>query len=319
MEHGGRRRRDGSPETVTSETPDPLDSNAATMPPPSGTPVARLLPHEALFGLLFATVLVSLAVTGCPDCTDFFFFGSFLLLQFLFVVFFRQRPTPTRWRLRLMLYPLLINVVYMRIPQVVAALDLNLRDATLLDTDRLLIGGDLSARLQPFVSPFRTELLSGAYLFYMIYFGVSQLLYLLDEIDLATRFYIGLFTVFVAGFAGYIFVPAHGPYLAFPNLYTVPLVGGALFDFMTAVVHLGIRVDAFPSLHFAVPAFILAFDFIHKRPRFWLCLLPCVLLWFSTLYLRYHYFIDLLCGFLLATAALVLAERWRRGRRLPAI
>ena len=319
MDHGGRRRRDSSLETVTPETLDPLVSSAATMPLPSGTPVTRLLPHEAFFGLLFATVLVSLTVTSSPDPADFFFFGSFLLLQFLFVLFFRQRPTPTRRRLRLMLYPLLINVVYMRIPQVVAALDLNLQDATLLRIDRILVGGDLAVRLQPFVSPLRTEVLSGAYLFYILYFGVSQLLYLLDEIELATRFYIGLFTVFAVGFAGYIFVPAHGPYLAFPNLYTVPLVGGALFDFMTAVVRLGIRVDAFPSLHIAVPAFILAFDFLHKRRRFWLCLVPCVLLWFSTLYLRYHYFIDLLCGFLLATAALVLAERWRRGRRLPAI
>lgn len=79
---------------------------------------------------------------------------------------------------------------------------------------------------------------------------------------------------------------------------------------MAAVVRLGgIRPDAFPSLHCAVPAFILAFDFIHKRRRFWICLGPCVLLWFSTVYLRYHYLVDVLCGFLLAAGALALAER----------
>jgi membrane-associated phospholipid phosphatase len=281
--------------------------------------VARPLPHEVLFGLLFVTVLVSLTVAGKSDPADLFFFASFLLLQLLFVALFLQRPTPTRWRIRLLLYPLLINVVYMRIPEVVAALGLNLRDETLLRIDEILVGGDLGARLQPYVAPLRTEVLAGAYLFYMLYFGVSQLLYLLDEIELATRFYIGLFTVFAVGFAGYIFVPAQGPYLAFPDLYTVRLVGGALYDFMAAVVRLGgIRVDVFPSLHFAVPAFILAFDFIHKRRRFWICLGPCLLLWFSTLYLRYHYFIDLLCGFLVAIIALALAERWRRGERFPA-
>jgi membrane-associated phospholipid phosphatase len=280
----------------------------------------RLLPHEAFFGLLFASVLVSLTVTGSPDRADLLYFGSFLLLQLLFVLFFRQRPTPARGRLRLLLYPLLINAVYVRIPDVARALSLNLQDGTLLRIDEILVGGDLGARLQPFASPLRTELLAGAYLFYILYFGVSQLLYLLDEIDLATRFYIGLFTVFAVGFAGYIFVPAYGPYLAFPNLYSAPLVGGVLYEFMTAVVRAGgVRGDAFPSLHVAVPAFILAFDFIHKRRRFWICLVPCLLLWFSTLYLRYHYVVDLLCGFLLATIAIAIAKRWRRGRRLPAI
>lgn len=281
--------------------------------------MARLLPHEAFFGLLFVTVLVSLAAAGRPDPADLFFFASFLLLQLLFVAFSLQRSTPARGRLRLLLYPLLNNVVYMRIPDVVAALGLDLRDGTLLRVDEILVGGDLGARLQPYVAPLRTEVLAGAYLFYVLYLGVSQLLYLLDEIDLATRFYIGLFTVFAVGFAGYIFVPAHGPYLAFPHLYTVPLHGGPLFGLMTTIVRLaGVRTDAFPSLHVAVPAFILAFDFLHKRRRFWICLLPCMLLWFSTLYLRFHYVVDLLFGFLLAAAALLLAERWRRGERLLA-
>jgi len=270
------------------------------------------LPHEVFFGLLFLAVLSGLSAAAVPDPALPLLFLLFLVLQGLVVAFSRERPTPARWRIRLLLYPLLINVVYMRIPDVVAALGLGLRDAMLLHVDRLLIGEDLGVRLQPIVSPLLTELLSGAYLFYLPYFGVSQLLYLLDELELATRFYIGLFTVFALGFAGYIFVPAHGPYLAFPRLYAVPLAGAGLHDFMSAVVRLGgVRPDAFPSLHCAVPAFILAFDFIHKRRRFWICLGPCVLLWFSTLCLRFHYFIDVLCGFLLAAIALALAERWR--------
>lgn len=290
------------------------------MPPPPRNPGFRLLPHEFLFGLLFVSVLVSLTVAGRPDPADLFFFAAFLLLQLLFVAFSLQRSTPARRRLRLLLYPLLINVIYMRIPDVVSALGLDLQDGALLRIDEILVGGDLGARLQPFVSPLRTEVLAGAYLFYILYFGVSQLLYLLDEIDLATRFYIGLFTVFAVGFAGYIFVPAHGPYLAFPGLYAAPLAGGALHDFMTAVVRTGgIRTDAFPSLHVAVPAFILAFDGLHKPRRFWICLIPCLLLFFSTLYLRFHYLVDLLFGFLLAAAALLLAERWRRGERLAAV
>jgi membrane-associated phospholipid phosphatase len=59
----------------------------------------------------------------------------------------------------------------------------------------------------------------------------------------------------------------------------------------------------------AVSGFLLGFDFRHKRRRFWLYLVPCAGLWFSTQYLRYHYLIDLLCGIVLALLALGIAER----------
>jgi membrane-associated phospholipid phosphatase len=80
------------------------------------------------------------------------------------------------------------------------------------------------------------------------------------------------------------------------------------------MVHFGSNgVDVFPSLHIAVPAFILAFDFLHHRKRFWLCLVPVLFLWLSTVYLRYHYFVDVLAGFLLAVLALGLACKWPVG------
>jgi membrane-associated phospholipid phosphatase len=75
-------------------------------------------------------------------------------------------------------------------------------------------------------------------------------------------------------------------------------------------------VDVFPSLHCAVSAFFLFFDLLHRRWRFWLYLVPCVGLWLSTIYLRYHYFIDVICGFVLAAFALWASEK--RSSDLPA-
>ena len=72
-------------------------------------------------------------------------------------------------------------------------------------------------------------------------------------------------------------------------------------------------MDCFPSLHCAVSSYILFFDRRHRRWRFWLYLVPCVGLWVSTLYLRYHYFVDLVAGFALSAAAL-----WFVNRRFPA-
>jgi membrane-associated phospholipid phosphatase len=63
-------------------------------------------------------------------------------------------------------------------------------------------------------------------------------------------------------------------------------------------------VDVFPSLHCAASAFVLAFDRRQSRGRFWVFLVPVVGLWFSTLYLRFHYLVDLVAGFALAALAL---------------
>ena len=270
-----------------------------------------VLHHEIFFALLFVSVIVRLSVAGPPDATVLLLsFASCLMVQVLLVVFCHLRPTPARWRFRLLFYPLVINFVYLLLPEVVRSLGLGLQDQALQRIDRLLIGGDLSTRLQVLATPLLTEVLSAAYLFYMLYFGVSQLLYFLDDLELAIRFYTGLFTVFALGFLGYVFVPAHGPYLALSDSFTSPLVGGDITRFNQEVVRLGsIRVDVFPSLHCAVPAFILAFDYLYKRARFWVCIGPCLLLFFSTVYLRYHYLVDVLAGFALALMALILAAR----------
>ena len=46
----------------------------------------------------------------------------------------------------------------------------------------------------------------------------------------------------------------------------------------------------------------------HRTPR--LCLLlPCVGLWISTVYLRYHYFVDLAAGLVVALLALWITYR----------
>ena len=66
---------------------------------------------------------------------------------------------------------------------------------------------------------------------------------------------------------------------------------------------------AFPSLHAAVSLVALVYAWRYLRPWFYV-LLPFVLgLWVSTIYLRHHYTVDLLAGWMLAPAALALAPR----------
>lgn len=69
------------------------------------------------------------------------------------------------------------------------------------------------------------------------------------------------------------------------------------------------RVDVFPSLHCAASAFMLAFDSRNKPWRYRLYLLPCLGLWPATIYLRYHYLVDCICGFVLFGLAIWIVAR----------
>jgi len=119
---------------------------------------------------------------------------------------------------------------------------------------------------------------------------------------------VGLFTLYGLAFMGYTFLPAAGPhvYLAFKT----PLHGW-LLDWTLGTVNRGSNsMDVFPSVHVAASLYLLAFDWKHWRRRFWWVLLPCLMLCFATVYLRFHYFVDLLAAVMVALAGWWMAEKY---------
>ncbi|MDR1510410.1 MAG: phosphatase PAP2 family protein, partial [Synergistaceae bacterium] len=115
-------------------------------------------------------------------------------------------------------------------------------------------------------------------------------------------------------------VPAIGPYLIYASRFSVPMNGYFMTDFLTASYAYGTNfTDIFPSLHCAVSAYLIFFDLKWSRRRFMFCVVPCLGIWFSTIYLRYHYFADILAGFAAAVVALAVAyyARLREERGLP--
>ena len=204
-----------------------------------------------------------------------------------------------------------MNVIFQNMKVAIPQLHPGRMDPILQHLDWLLIGTNLSLRAQPLVHPVLTELFSLCYILFFPYLLFSMVYYFLGEVDLLKKFVIGLFTIYGLGFLGYSLVPATGPYVAMAQQFSVPLTGGWITNANAAVVARGSNgVDVFPSLHCAISCFFLFFDKRHRPWRFKLYLVPCVGLWLSTIYLRYHYFIDLLCGFALAAFALWLANRF---------
>ncbi|MDL2259408.1 phosphatase PAP2 family protein [Deltaproteobacteria bacterium OttesenSCG-928-K17] len=168
---------------------------------------------------------------------------------------------------------------------------------------------DIGAWVRSVSRPWLTDLITFCYLLYgpllyssIIYFGFFR-----KEVSLA--YFAGLYSVFGLGFIGYLTVPAEGPHFA-RLAEVMPLIAsGPFHTFADPLIKGGCtRSDAFPSLHIAVSWYTLIFMYFNTRRLFWLWLLPVAGLSVATVYLFYHYQIDLLAGFVVAVISLALAK-----------
>jgi len=208
-----------------------------------------------------------------------------------------------------------MNVSYQSMAGAVPAVRAVRFDGELLALDRWLLGETPARLLARVATPWLTELMSLCYILFMPLLFFSLLRYFFRRRELLGEFYSGLFTVYGLGFLGYLLVPAAGPWLAHPELFDIALSGGPITALNQAMVEQGSnRVDVWPSLHCAVSTFILGFAWRHHRGEFRYLMLPVAGLWFSTLYLRYHYLVDVLSGFALAAFALSESSRYARSQ-----
>jgi membrane-associated phospholipid phosphatase len=117
---------------------------------------------------------------------------------------------------------------------------------------------------------------------------------------------------FYLSYLGYIAVPAIGPRFlpAIVQAQTKPLTGVWLFHPLRAALDRaeGITRDCFPSGHTELTLLVLYWARRFHRKTFW-CLFPIATgIIISTVYLRYHYVIDVVAGALL-TATIVMTAK----------
>jgi membrane-associated phospholipid phosphatase len=177
------------------------------------------------------------------------------------------------------------------------------RDQALMGLDQRLFGFQASLVLQRIITPGMTAWMTFAYFFHIINIPlVACFIYVRRERARFREMMSGLMVVSFLGLLGYLLVPAIGPMFTLRNQYTVPLSHSiSMFnrdvDFMDFA---RIRRDVFPSLHVAISFVVWLYAYRNSKTLFWI-LSPLVLsLWLSTLYLRYHYLIDVVAGLILA-------------------
>ena len=167
---------------------------------------------------------------------------------------------------------------------------------------------------EQFITPARTEAMQFLYMNFFWLAPSTALLLLVrrrwPEFRATTM---GVMLCFFMGYALYVIFPAAPPRLVLVYEFKRTLTGyPQLFSNLSARAFELLPMDsraAFPSLHAAVSLVSLIFAWRHLRVWFWL-MLPFVLgLWASTIYLRHHYTVDLIAGWLLAPLALWVAPR----------
>ncbi|UJF25269.1 phosphatase PAP2 family protein [Suttonella sp. R2A3] len=178
-------------------------------------------------------------------------------------------------------------------------------DTFLEHVDGLIWGGrSLAAYVRYEDYPWLADVLAACYFaFYFIVLAGVAVYTWRRHSTAAKAFFNGLMFVYLLGFIGYFALPAAGPVF-----YHLPDQGGGgvVARFVIETVKQGVTgMDVFPSLHTAITVFIVAFFYLDGYRKTAWCLLPVMLgLIAATIFLRYHYGVDVLAGLLLAAVAL---------------
>lgn len=181
------------------------------------------------------------------------------------------------------------------------------RDAWLLAVDRSLFGETPAVFLERFIRPALTDVLVGAYSLHLLLPPALAIwLYHVDR-KLFRFFLLTIMVVGVLGPIGYAAVPGIGPKRAFPELFHRALDGGLYVPVHEALEAVRFPRDVFPSLHVAISSIVLFFACRRRRSVGLVLVLPVALNWISTIYLRYHYAIDVLAGWVAAALAILIA------------
>lgn len=271
----------------------------------------KILPHEWAFGGFLLLTFLRVMWASPFSLTSMVFLALFVVGLAL-IEWAHERPTPLRWRIRLLWYPAAMGAAFAAIPMAVGEIGVPKADALLAPLDEKWLGMPAADYFLLVQSPLLTDIMVCGYVFFFIYLIVGPGYYCVVDLKRFRECFVGLFTIYAIGFFGYTVLPAGGPYQAVA--FSEPLPEGPVAQYVLAIINRASNgVDVFPSIHGAVSLYLLLFDRQHYRARYELLLLPCLLLWLSTMYLRYHYAVDLIAALVLTGAGWLTVWLYRRS------
>ena len=187
-------------------------------------------------------------------------------------------------------------------------------DSMLIHIDRWILGTDPTAVLHKIAFPLLTEFLQIVYAtFYFLPMILAVSLYINKKYLETDYLVFAVIYGFFVSYIGYFFFPAIGPRFTLHNFATTnqELPGIYLTNFLREIINFGesipagtlnpqllVQRDVFPSGHTMMTAIVMYLSVKFNSKAKWFLVICGSLLIFSTVYLRYHYVVDVLGGLL---------------------
>lgn len=198
-------------------------------------------------------------------------------------------------------------------------------DNLMIEIDRFLFGVNPTEYLYQFANPWLTELLQFSYmLFFVMPLLVGFELYFKGDHRKYVDFTRTIAFAFFVSYLLYFFLPAVGPRFTLHDFDSINIeLPGLLFtDFFRDIVNIGGGIypevpmslyhrDCMPSGHTMVTIVNIWLAFRYKSVSRWgICFFGTCLI-FGTVYLRYHYVIDVIAGLLFGVSVMYLEPKLR--------
>jgi membrane-associated phospholipid phosphatase len=205
-------------------------------------------------------------------------------------------------------------------------------DQVFIAVDKWMFGVNPTQWMARFIHPLLTEILQIAYFSYYILFIILGVeiyrRYPMQDFDKAAFMIV---YGFYLSYLGYFLLPGVGPRFTLHDFSVIDteLPGVFLTPILRSIINAGesipairdhavdfVQRDVFPSGHTQLTIIVMTLGFRYRLKTRWLLLCLGSMLIVATVYLRYHYCIDLIAGALLAFVTFWTGDRlevwWRR-------
>jgi len=187
-------------------------------------------------------------------------------------------------------------------------------DPALIKIDQFLLSSQPAVFFQQYISKPLTDYMFFSYSMFFVYpMLLPAILYFRGNYSAFRKTLVSIIIAFYVGYIGYVIFPAVGPKYTLQYLFHTDLNGGMITNKLAFILDYNIsaytRRDCFPSLHNGITMLTLLFAFKYQCWFFYVLLPLATSLFISTLYLRYHYFIDMVAGYFLASLLFYLVPK----------
>jgi membrane-associated phospholipid phosphatase len=246
--------------------------------------------------------------------------ATYALLSFaiLATAVYRTRVGPAKKGFYLSVVATVITVllVFNSLGALIASMYTSTFDAFLIAVDHAIFGVHPTVWMERLISPTLSALLQFAYIsYYFIPLMLGSVLIARGRFREFEEVLFGILLCFYLSYVGYLLVPAIGPRFTLNHLQTGDLQFSPFIKSIQETLN-GFeknKTDAFPSGHTAVSLMSLYYAWKEREKKLFAVFIPVVTgLIISTVYLRYHYVIDVIAGIALTGLTISLAPGLRR-------